>query len=433
MSNSGTLVLTLGAALTGRARLIFSSLAIHTTLGALFCWTVFLGPLREVYGWAPATALTPYRYALIWFTIGLFVASQISRRHSPRTLTRMGSFLMVAGCLLAAVKGTGISGLTTGIGVLGGFGAGVAYFAPISTFRHWLPPRGNWFQGLSVAGFVAGTLLSSLLVEWILSRPGSSAAASLEAGFLTLALLFAVGVACVGELLPHTRAWLSPDVLEALNHAALPAEVLRERAWERSVMPLLRLWLEWSIFFIGLLASLGAVGDRIPILGAAFSQHLGVSAGIGVIVLGLTNHFGSALWKRLTQRIGGIYAFLSQAAIAAGLGMIFGRGHFDWRLTMASLGVIGFGLGGFLGLMPQFAAEMLDRRESATLRFAISFSALGLCGTIAPFWLNVAEPGTLAGNLSQLSFVAALLLGFFYLLLRPIRTGSTVSDALSRW
>lgn len=433
MTNPGTADLAFGTALTGRVRLVFSGLAIHATIGALFCWAAFLEPLQKVHGWTPSVALIPYRYALIWFTIGLFAASRIARRHSPRALSRFGGLLLVSGCLWAVADGSRVSGLATGIGVLCGLGAGFAYFAPIATFRHWLPPRGRLFDGLAVAGFVAGALFSSRLLDWVLSRPGAEPAASLEAAFLTLALLFAGGVVCMGEFLPRMRAWLAPGIFETLNQGTLPAAVLRERAWERSAMPLLRLWLEWSVFFVGLLASLGAIEDSAPLLGAVLGPRAPLFAGVGAIVLGLANYFGATVWKDIAQRVGGIHTLLIQALLAAGLALLAGRGRFEWGLAMAMLGVIGFGFGGFLGLMPRFAMEMLDRRESPMLRFAIVYSALGLCGTIVPFWLSLPQVETFTGNLSRLSFTAALLLGFLYLLLRPIRTGSTVSEALLRW
>lgn len=100
---------------------------------------------------------------------------------------------------------------------------------------------------------------------------------------------------------------------------------------------------------------------------------------------------------------------------------------------MAITALLGFGTGGFLGVMPQLAAEMLDGKESLPLRFGVMYSAFGLCACAAPYWSLPRNAATLSSNLYLFSVSAALLLGFLYLLVRPVRTGSPVSQALSRW
>lgn len=417
--------------MAGRGALIFGGLAIHTSLGAFFAWSVFLEPLRRLHGWDEATLFTPYRYALVWFTIGLFAASQLSRRQSPRALARLGSILLVSGCLCAVAAGSSLAGLTLGIGVLGGLGAGFAYLAPISTFRHWLPSGGGFFIGLSAACFAAGSLLSAPPLLWMLTRQDTASAVS--AAFLAMALLFVVGVAIMGELLPDTRAWLAPRVFEALRGDTLAPHTARQRAWDESVMPLLRLWLLWSVFFIGCFAGVAALVDYLPILQAFEWRQAWLAMGACVAILAMTNRWGHAVWESIVHRRGRTFAFLTLLTLATGLSLIVTGGHVALSPIMAMLALLGFGGGGFLGLMPQLSAEMLDSQESLPLRFGVMFSAFGLCASTTPFWLNPRHTETLAGSISILALNTALLLGFLYLLARPARTGSCVSQALSRW
>lgn len=433
MTSSSAIGLILGSSLAGRGSLIFGGFAIHASLGALFAWSAFFEPLSVSQGWDESTLLSPYRYALLSFTIGLFVASHYSRRVSPRSLARLGSLLLVSGCLCAVWAGPSASALTVGIGVLGGLGAGFAYIAPISTYRHWLPPGSGFVLGFTVLCFAAGSLLSAPLLEWVLESRSANYAVTIPSAFLVMALVFLLGVAAMGEMLPDTRAWLAPRVFDALQGEALPAHIARQRAWDRSVMPLLRIWLQWSVFFVGAFAGCAALLGYLPRMAAIPRRDAWLLMGVCVAALAIANYFGRSLWERLAQKVGRISTLLALLLVSIGVCLIVTGGRAEWSLVMAITALLGFGTGGFLGVMPQLAAEMVDGRESLPLRFGVMYSAFGLCACAAPYWSLSRNAATLSSNLYLFSVSAALLLGFLYLLIRPVRTGSPVSQALSRW
>ncbi len=433
MTSSDTIGFALGSSLSGRGPLIFGSLTIHASLGALFAWGAFLEPLKASRGWNDAMLLSPYRYALVSFTVGLFLASCYSWRLSPRALARFGGFLLVFGCLFAVWSGLSVSALTVGIGIFGGFGAGFAYVAPISTYRHWLPASGGFVLGLTVACFTAGSLLAGPLLSWLLETQPADDAARIHLVLIAMALLFLAGVAAMGEVLPGTRAWLAPRVFDTLREDAPPPHITRQRAWDRSVMPLLRIWLQWSVFFIGAFAGATALLDYLPQSGIVRWQSAWVFMGVCVTALAVSNFFGRAVWAALAQKTGRTFALLALLLLSAGLSFLLTGGRIEWSPILAMLALTGFGFGGFLGLMPQLATEMLDARVSLPLRFGIMYSAFGLCACAAPYWSLPRTGGSFSWNLFLLSLSAAMLLGFLYLLIRPVRTGSCVSQALSRW
>lgn len=433
MTSSGTIGLVLGSPLAGRGSLIVSGFAIHASLGALFGWSTFFEPLRTTYGWSEAMLLSPYRYALLGFTIGLFVASHYSRRLSPRALARFGSLLLVSGCLFAAWVGPSASALTVGIGVLGGLGAGFAYIAPISTYKHWLPTGSGVVLGMTVLCFATGSLLAAPLLERILDSQRANPEAGIPSAFLAMALIFLVGVAAMGEMLPGTRAWLGPRIFDTLRGDALPPHIARQRAWDRSVMPLLRIWLQWSVFFVGAFAGGAALTGYLPQAAGISSRDAWLLMGIGVVAMAVTNYFGRAIWVRIAHRFGRVSSLLFMLLLSTVLALYVNGGRADWSPVLAMLALLGFGTGGFLGVMPQLAAEMVDGKESLPLRFGVMYSAFGLCACAAPYWSLPRNAGTWTSNVFLLSVSAALLLGFLYLLIRPVRTGSCVSQALSRW
>jgi hypothetical protein len=173
--------------------------------------------------------------------------------------------------------------------------------------------------------------------------------------------------------------------------------------------------------------------DYLPILQAFEWRQAWLAMGACVAILAMTNRWGHAVWESIVHRRGRTFAFLTLLTLATGLSLIVTGGHVALSPIMAMLALLGFGCGGFLGLMPQLSAEMLGSQESLPLRFGVMFSAFGLCASTTPFWLNPRHTETLAGSISILALNTALLLGFLYLLVRPARTGSCVSQALSRW
>lgn len=433
MTNSNTLVLGQATSWQGRWPLLAAALTLQTTVGGLFAWNVFLSPLRSATGWDESSLLTPYRYSLIWFVIGLLVASQVARRNSPRSLAYLGGWMLILGALIAAAAGLRLDGITLGVGVLCGLGAGIAYMAPVSVYRHWLPENGSMVVGLSTLCFGAGGLMIFPILQRVIASSAASPTEALRVGFLTLAVVFLLGVVGAGYFLPATRAWLAPRVLRAVAGIPAARTAKHRHGWNNTVVSLLRLWLFWAVFFLGSFAGLAGIQQEIPLLRHMPWNEALLTAGLCVFALGLANHLGRAAWALLARRMGrmGTFALLVATAMAASLVLTGGEPRLS--AALAALALIGFGLGGFLGLMPQLAGEMLDHSHSLPLAFGMMFSAFGLCAFAAPYWLAAQRPETLLGQISLLAISSALLVGFLYLLVRPATAGTVVSQAVSRW
>lgn len=433
MTSPTILGLARNGVLTGRWPLFAAGLAIQTTIGALFAWSVFLDPLRSATGSNEATLLTPYRYSLACFLVGLLFASQAARRHSPQMLARVGGWMLTAGALLAASAGPRLDAITLGIGVLGGLGAGIAYMAPVSTFRHWLPDNRGVFLGVSTICFGLGGVLASPVLTGLMQPGGVAADESLRLGFSALAILFLVGVVGAGELLPLTRSWLAPPVLQALNGTATADAADRLNRWSGHVVPLLRLWLLWAVFFLGAFAGFVGIQHEVPTLRTTPWSEALLAAGLCVVAIGSANRIGRSVWATIAARLGRFGTLVLLLGFSMAASLLLTDGMPQLSAALSTLALVGFGFGGFLGLMPQLAGEMLDHRHSLPVAFGVMFSAFGLCAFAAPFWLTAQRPDTLLGQVSLLAASTALLVGFLYLLVRPTTAGSPASQAISRW
>lgn len=433
MTNSGAIVLRGETDWGERGWLVAAGLLIQTTLGLLFAWSAFLTPLFSVHGWDASTLLAPYRHSLVWFTFGLLVAARQAERRSPKTLARVGGCLLVGGCLFAAFFGSAEFGLTLGIGVMGGLGAGFAYLAPLATFRHWLPRHGTTFLGLTMLCFGLGSFLFAPLLRAVLGSTPAAYSETIPQAFLMMASLFAIGVLGAGELLPATRVWLAPRVFETILREWPQQEERPGEAWLRRSVPLVRLWLEWGMFFLGAFAGVTALQNSVPSLGSIRWHEAWLATGVCVALVALANRIGHSFWAGLAARAGRVGALLILILISVGLSLLLTGGRLETTPAMAVLSILGFGFGGFLGLMPHLAAEMMDADDDLPMSFGVMFSAFGLCAFAAPFWLYAKRPETLLGNVSLLAISLGLLLGFLYLLLRPTRRRGALSQAMNHW
>jgi hypothetical protein len=278
---------------------------------------------------------------------------------------------------------------------------------------------------------LGGVLAAPLLKE--LMQPGSVAAEeSLRLGFSALAMLFLLGVVGLGEFLPLTRSWLAPPVLQALNGTAADATHAGSR-WKGHVVPLLRLWLLWAVFFLGAFAGFVGIQHEVPTLRTTPWSEALLAAGLCVVALGAANRVGRSAWATIAARLGRFGTLVLLLGFSMAASLLLTEGTPQLSAALSTVALVGFGFGGFLGLMPQLAGEMLDHRQSLPVAFGMMFSAFGLCAFAAPFWLTAQRPDTLLGQVSLLAASTALLVGFLYLLVRPATAGSPVSQAISRW
>ncbi|MFH1844557.1 MAG: MFS transporter, partial [bacterium] len=95
-------------------------------------------------------------------------------RFGPRTCAKTGGVLFGGGWLLASLGGTSIAPTILGIGLVAGFGAGLAYLVPITVSIRWFPEHRGLVTGIAVAGFGGGAALVSYLGSHLMAAHGKS-------------------------------------------------------------------------------------------------------------------------------------------------------------------------------------------------------------------------------------------------------------------
>ena len=348
-------------------------------LGVIYAWSIFRGPLASLHGWSKAQTIAPYRYSLLFFTLGMIVAGFWQDRKGPRLVATAGGLLLGAGCLLAAVFGGTVEGLIVSYGVVAGLGVGFAYVTPIATCVKWFPDHRGAISGFAVMGFGAGPLVFGPLLERLLGSDPARYAETIPRTFLIIAAIFAVFVVGAAQVYRAPPAgwrppgWSPPSAGAARKEDFRPGDALR--AWQ--------FWGLWLVYFAGASIGLVAIGEAAPFLGDASKAGALMSTGAALGVMSVFNGFGRLFWGGVSDRLSRtrttslmfvIYAVACLAVLRGGTG--FGQ-------ALAGLSLVGFSYGGFLALMPSFTADYFGTK-SLGANYGLLFTAWGLSGYLVP-------------------------------------------------
>ncbi len=367
------------ATTAGRWRFAAAAFLMQLCLGVLYAWSVFRGPLAELHGWSKAETIAPYRYSLLFFTLGMIVAGFWQDRKGPRLVASVGGLMLVTGCVLAAWLGDTVSGLVLTYGVIGGLGIGFAYVTPIATCVKWFPDRRGTITGFAVLGFGTGPLVFGPLLQRLIGADAAAFAETIPRTFLIMAAIFGVcviGAAQIYRVPPagwRPPGWSPPQRAGAGREEFRPAETLR--TWQ--------FWLLWGIYFLGTSVGLTAIGEAAPFLSEAAAAGAFLSTGAALGVMSVFNGAGRLCWGALSDRIGRkpTVGLMFALYIAACLAVL--RGATGFGAGLVGLAMIGFAFGGFLALMPSITADYFGSR-SVGANYGLLFTAYGMSGFFVP-------------------------------------------------
>lgn len=377
----------------GRWRFAAAAFLMQLCLGVIYAWSVFRNPLAELHGWSKAQTIAPYRYSLLFFTLGMIVAGFWQDRKGPRVVASAGGLLLALGCLLAAFLGDSVAGLILAYGVVGGLGVGFAYVTPIATCVKWFPDHRGAIAGFAVMGFGAGPLLFGPLLERLIGAEPALYATTIPRTFLIIAVIFGVcviGTAQIYRVPPagwRPPGWTPRAASATRKEEFHPGDALR--TWQ--------FWALWLAYFLGASIGLTAIGEAAPFLTEAAKAGAFLSAGAALGVMSVFNGAGRLFWGALSDRLGrkGAAALMFGLYIVACLLVL--RGAAGFGAGLVGLSMIGFAYGGFLALMPSFTADYFGSK-SLGANYGLLFTAWGLSGFFVPgLFAGLLDRARLAG------------------------------------
>lgn len=420
------------AAMKKRWLVGIAGMLVMMTLGTIYSWSLFTQPLIASFGWSNTETTWTFALSIFFLGLGALAGGRWQDRVGPRRVALAGVVMWGIGNILAGI-GTSYLGawwMYATYGVIGGFGVGMGYIAPVAVVTKWFPDRRGLGSGMVVMGFGLGTVVYNLIVKSVSSFSAAAAAAAdyasaraqVTAGYLDfdaarhalplpqmqavmdvfvmsgIAFLL-LGCACAYFLDNPPRALAAP--------AATPAATLDGHSYStREMLHTPQFYVLWLILFLNVTAGILVISNAVPIMqemtGSAPKLVAAVYGGIA-----LFNALGRFFWGTVSDRIGRSGAYALIFGIQACVFFMMDGLHALLPVALA-YAVVLFCYGGGFGIMPSFNADYFGTRHMGANYGALltAWSAAGIVGPL--FAANVKDiTGSFSG---ALPVIAAMLL-----------------------
>lgn len=354
-----------------RGAIAAAGFAMQLAFGSVYGWSVFLNPLRDLYG--ASRAEVGFTFTLTLVTLGLTAAlgGALQARLGPRRAATLAGLLYGAGVALSGFTPS-LPALYLTYGVLGGVGLGLGYIVPLAVLIPWFPDRRGFITGLAVAGFGSGALVSSPLAAALIATAG------VRPTFVALGVAYLIVVVVAAQVLRTAPAGYAPPGWAPLHEAAEPArgtalgEALRRPLW----------FLLWLVLALNVSAGAALLSVAAPLTQELSGVSAAAAAGL-VGLLSVANGVGRLAWGSLSDRIGRAPAFLGLLALQlpAFAAVALGEG---FPVLAAGAAVIALCYGGGFGVMPAWVADAFGARSAGPIYGAMltAWSAGAILGPV---------------------------------------------------
>jgi MFS family permease len=334
----------------GRWVLVAVGLVINLCLGAVYSWSVFVGPLTDYFTTDLGQAVTandvllPYSVILAVFAVTMAMTGRYVESHGPRRITLIGCILAGLGWLLASTASSTLQ-LSLTFGVIGGIGIGIAYGATVAVAARWFPDRRGLAVGLTVFGVGFSAFITANLAGYFIDLYG----------VMSTFRIFGIGIIIVTLPLALPLAFPPEGWRPAGWTPRSPGEHVACECNRKEMIRTSAFYGLWTCYFIGCMAGLMAVSIAKPV----GTELLQIEAGLATALVGffaIFNGGGRLLFGVLTDRLNPRNtALLTFALIAlASLAM--------WQLPVTAVYILAFAvlwgcLGGWLAIAPTATAN----------------------------------------------------------------------------
>lgn len=385
---------------------------MQLALGAVYSWSVFLGPLQAQFGASKAAINLTFTITLAVLGVTAGFGGRLQQRIGPRATTVLAALLYGSGFFLSAFA-PNVAALYLTQGLLGGIGLGLGYIVPLAVLIEWFPDKRGFITGLAVTGFGLGALITGPLATLLIESHGLRH---------TLMLLGASYFATVVSAAPFLRSapvgyaptnWTPPDrqISSAGKELTLTA-ALRTPQW----------FVLWTILALNVTAGAALISVAAPL-----TQELArvdhAHGAIAVAVISLFNGLGRLTCGALSDRLGRAHVFfvlfLLQSIAFAVLPAI---DHFAFLVV--PMAVIALGYGGGFGTMPAFASDVFGARNAGTI-YGAMLTAWSAGAVVGPLLITAFPYRTALPLISLLLAMAAALPALHAVLMKRYSLSST--------
>jgi OFA family oxalate/formate antiporter-like MFS transporter len=400
-------------------------------IGLIYGWSIFRGPLNEVFtGWDKTQLSLPFTLSIIFFCVGGFVGGKLTQRLRSGIVVLISAVFVFAGFFLLSVvlnrddPSGSLVALDVLYGVLVGFGVGVSYNAILSSVTPWFPGQTGLASGVLLLGFGVGALVFASFVTMLVARMGifsTFAVLGIVVAAVLVAGSFFIKKPEAAPVAPASATKAAPGTVKAEAAAksggeTVAATVKKDYTLGETVRtPSFWLLFVWNI-------ALCAGGLLVIGSAAQIAESFGALATLGLIV-SVFNGVGRPINGTLYDKLGRMKAmmFCNCVMILAGVLLLLAAVTGSTALVFIGLPLVGISYGGSPALLSASTAGFFGRKY-----FSVNFAAGTFClapaAIIGP--IIAAKLQESSGGAYNTTFVMLLVLAVVALVINVALTAS---------
>ncbi len=399
----------------GRWVFLLLGLGIYTCMGAVYAYSVFKEPLRELFGISATQGNLPFMSLIAVFSLATCLSGRFIDQYGPRTAMLAGSLLVGLGWVLAR-HATGLGSLLLTYSLIGGAGVGIVYGGPVAVATRWFPDHKGLAVGLALMGFGMSALVTAPIARHLIERFG---VLSTFGRMGTVFLLVCTGLSAFMRFPPsgwRPRGWSPPSTGVAAVRPSLS---------RRQMVRTASFWALFVCYLLGTTAGLMAIGVSVPV--GRELIHLDPAAAAALVsVFAIFNGGGRPLFGWLVDRVRARRAALLSFLLILGCSVGMRRAA-PGQVVLYAACFSGFWLclGGWLAIAPATTAAFFGL-DGYAQKYGLIFLAYGLGailgGAVSGMAKDVFGSYAVSFAITAGMAVAGLLVAGF--LLRPPPGGS---------
>lgn len=353
-----------------RWRVLTGAVLILLCTGAIYAFSVWVGPLAGAHDWTPGQVVLGFTINGAISPIPMILGGFFVDRGWTRYSVAAGALLFAGGFALAGTASS-LGMYYFWYGIVAGLGMGFAYSGCLSNTIKLFPDRKGFASGVLTAALGTGTVIAAPVAQAIIKSAGPDAA------YVRMGLVYLV-IVIAGALLIKTapvgfvpEGWTPP--------AGAPAVV--NRTWKQMLaMPVF--YLIFAMLFAGAFSGLMIGSQLSPIAQTPMFAITAATAAVLVSVYAICQAIGRFAWGAISDRVGYINAVIVIYVVVAV--------SFVVMLTMNTIagfviGIIGLGLafGGVMGVFPALSMNTFGPRFQG-INYGIIFTGYAIAAYFGP-------------------------------------------------
>lgn len=376
--------------------ILLAGIGINLSIGVLYAWSVFKDALINDLGWTATQASTPYSVAIVVFSIATLTAGVLQDKFGPKKIIMLGGSFVGAGMILTGLM-TNPTAVVLTFGVVVGTGIGFAYACVTpAAMKWWHPSKKGLVSGLIVGGFGLGAVYVAPLTKALV------AAYDIQTAFMILGagiIVISVGLGMTVVNPPEGYVAEGPKDWEADT-----ASTGIEMTW-RDMLKTKQFYFLFVMFALASSAGVMLIGNITQI----GSLQVGLEGAVYLVsLLAIANAAGRVLGGLVSEKLGRvntlIVVFLLQAAK---MWFFMGISTEAMLVTGAIIGALTYG--SLLSVFPSLTADYFGLKGYGA-NYGLVYLGWGLSGALGPVIASLSFDNT--GSFNTAYMISAGMLTF---------------------